>query len=362
PNDNDVRRLRLEPEFSSLFTNASFVRDPAYGKDVAELNEMMIALNGGNRPSNRVNAAAPSHKGHGKHYCVGQAWEPYRVRIFENRMDCSIEGWTTLVSFCVPKKTVTTKSLYKIDGCVGTAHNPTRSMYYSDSTKCNKNGWQHDFQLSTQGTKGSSGMHFLSVWEAFNPHRINVGPGGADFTSTGWGYYDYLPAYTIQYPITPSGVATIKPRLSKISKVHKRGLPVVLALELTIALAAVAYRALQYLQHDLYQSTAGALFERLGDHEEVREVAQGLMGRPVAVDVVRTQIVDGGFEGNLVTIQLTVDGHAAASVNLDERVHYGRAWIREALATSMMDRVPVTLIRGLDIESGRYRGYIYSPI
>lgn len=91
----------------------------------------------------------------------------------------------------------------------------------------------------------------------------------------------------------------------------------------------------------------------------VRSVAQGLYNRYVNIELIRTRIVPGGFEGNLVTIELRADGVTAATLMMDENVHYGQTWIREALNTSMMDRVIVLLVRVRDIDNGRYRGYIY---
>ncbi|KAF9384027.1 hypothetical protein CPB97_006002 [Podila verticillata] len=109
---------------------------------------MTAALNGGISRSNKAKAAVdPSHKSHGKHYCVGHARVPSRTRIFENSMDCNIEGWTTVMSFCIPKKTVTAANLLRVEGCVRSAENPRRSMYFSGIKDCNRDGWKHDFQM-----------------------------------------------------------------------------------------------------------------------------------------------------------------------------------------------------------------------
>ncbi|KAF9323487.1 hypothetical protein BG006_001401 [Podila minutissima] len=357
---SDARRLRLEPEFASLFTNASFVRDPTYQKDMAELHEMIAALNGGSSRSNKVKAAAdPSHKSHGKHYCVGQAWEPHRTRIFENRMDCDIEGWSTVVSFCIPKTIVTSSSLSRVEGCVGKAGSPTRSMYFKGHKDCNRDGWKHDFQLPVQDAKGP--VHFLEVWEAHYPFRMNVSPGGSDLVPSGWTYRAHIPAYTITYAMTPSGLKTIKPHLSKIVSIHKRGLgdSGVSYVELNITISAILVRALQYLVHGIYQATQGATIQRFTDINEVRSVAREFYDRTVNIELVRTHVAAGGFEGNLVTIELRADGVTAATLMMDENVHYGQGWIREALITSMMQRVTVMLVRVRDIPDGRYRGYIY---
>ncbi|KAI1288870.1 hypothetical protein EDD11_009611 [Mortierella claussenii] len=361
PSDDDARRLRLEPEFGSLFTNASFVRDPAYKKDLTELNEMVVALNGGIRRSNSAKAAAASpHDAHGRHYCVGNAWGPHRTRIFENRMDCNIEGWTTLVSFCVPKTIVKSKFLLKIDGCVGKAENPTRSMYFSDSKNCNRDGWSHDFSLATQTTKDLSGLHFLRVWQAWGPHRINFSPGGDNLTSSGWIYRDYIPAYTITYPTTPSGIETLKPILKKAVTLHKRILPILLSAVFTITMAAIAQQALEHLRHDAYNPAQGEVFQNFDDVEAVQSLSQELMGRRVPIQLTRGERVPGGFEGHMVTIHLVVNGSEGAIVSMDENVNFGRSWIREAILRSMMNREPVTLFRARDMNTHRYRGYLYS--
>ena len=359
-NDDDMRRMRLEPEFASLFTNASFTRDPAYKKDLAELNEMIAALNGGVRRSNSAKAAAAQqHSAHGRHYCVGYAWNPHRTRIFENRMDCNVEGWTTLVSFCVPKKIVASPSLPKIDGCVGKADNPRRSMYYSDSKNCDRNGWSHDFSLATQTTKDLTGLHFLMVWQAWEPHRIQFSHGGDDLTSSGWTYRSYIPAYTITYPLTPSGIQTARPLVKKAMALHKRLLPLLLAAAFSITMAALAQRALEHLQHDEYNPAQGDNFQAFDDIEAVRSLSRELMHREVPVRLRRTERVPGGFEGHMVTIQLFVDGMVGAIVSMDENINFGRAWIRQAITRSMMDRTPVTLFRGVDRDTGRFRGFLY---
>ncbi|KAF9372194.1 hypothetical protein CPB97_001403 [Podila verticillata] len=365
--DSDARRFRLEPEFASLFTNASFVRDPTYQKDMAELNEVISALNGGNSRSNsRTNkakaAADSSHKSHGKHYCVGHAWLPSRTRIFENRMDCDIEGWATVVSFCIPKKTVTAANLLSVEGCVARAENPTRSMYFSDVKDCNRNGWKHDFQMPVQSTKDLSRLHFVQVWEAADPHRMNVAGADVDLVPSGWKYRDYIPAYTITFPMTPSGLKTIKPHLSKIVSIHKRGLgdSNVSYIELNITISSILYRALQFLVHGIYTASQGSTIQQFTNIDEVRSVAREFYPhRTVNVELIRTHTTSGGFEGNLVTIELRADGVTAATLMMDENVHYGQGWIREALNTSMMQRVTVTLVRIRDLENGRYRGFIY---
>ncbi|KAG0336419.1 hypothetical protein BG000_006605 [Podila horticola] len=308
--DSDARRLRLEPEFASLFTNASFVRDPTYQKDMAELNEMISALNAGNGRSN-------------KEYRYGR----------------------------VPAQG---------EGCVGKAENPTRSMYFDVTKDCNRDGWTHDFQLPVQVQKIGP-MHSLNVWEAADPHRMNIVAPDLDLVPTGWKYRYYIPAYTISYPMTPSGLKTIKSHLSKIVSIHKRGLgdSDVNYLLLNATVSVILYRALHYLVHGIYTASQGSRIQQFNDIDEVRSVAQGLYNRYVNIELVRTRIVPGGFEGNLVTIELRADGVTAATLMMDENVHYGQTWIREALNTSMMDRVTVLLVRVRDIDNGRYRGYIY---
>ncbi|KAI9241256.1 MAG: hypothetical protein BYD32DRAFT_458059 [Podila humilis] len=359
--DSYERRLRLEPEFASLFTNASFVRDPTYQKDMAELTEVIAALNGGNSRTNKAKAAADSsHKSHGKHYCVGHAWVPSRTRIFEDRMDCDIEGWATVVSFCIPKTIATAASVFRVEGCVGKAENPRRSMYFKSNKDCNRDGWKHDFQLPTQDAKGA--IHHLNVWEAQNPFRMNVAAGDVDLVPSGWTYRDYLPAYTITFPMTPSGLKSIKPHLSKIVSIHKRGLgdDGVNYLVLNATISSILYRALQFLVHGIYTASQGSTIQQFTNIDEVRRVAHEFYPRrTVNVELIRTRTTPGGFEGNLVTIELRADGVTQATVLMDENVHYGQAWIREALNTSMMQRVTVLLIRIRDLEHGRYRGFIY---
>ncbi|KAI1288893.1 hypothetical protein EDD11_009563 [Mortierella claussenii] len=210
-NDDDYeRRLRLESEFASLFTNTS-ARDPAYKEGLVELNALSEALAGAKVTTD------PAHQPHGRHYCT---------------IDPS-------------------KILPKIDGGIGISHNPTRSMKYSDSSNYNRNGWTHDFGL----TKNLSGLNFLSVWDALDPHRINVADNGTDLTKSRWTYRDYIPAYTIVYPMTPVGLATLK--------LH---LPVV-----------------------------------VDDVQAVRELAQDHLHRMVNIEVIQAGAIAGGFEGNLLT-------------------------------------------------------------
>ncbi|KAF9977983.1 hypothetical protein BGZ73_004266 [Actinomortierella ambigua] len=140
---------------------------------------MVTTLNGDSDRFNNANAAAaPSHQSHGKHYCVGMAWNPFRTVIFENRMTCDTLGWTTMVSFCVPKNIVSSKSMFKVDGCVGVAHNPYRGMYFKGHKNCNRDGWTHDFELPLQDTTGP--IHHMFVWDAPNPHCMTFSPADED--------------------------------------------------------------------------------------------------------------------------------------------------------------------------------------
>ncbi|KAF9971772.1 hypothetical protein BGZ73_005179 [Actinomortierella ambigua] len=355
------RRLRNEPEFASLFTNASFVRDPEYQKNMADLKKMVVELNGGNSRSNSVdNAVAPSHKGHGKHYCVGAAYNPYRTIIFEDLMECNRQGWTTLVSFCIPKNIPTTlksNSLQRVEGCIGTASNPYRAMYFRDEKNCNRNGWTHDFQLPSIDLAGPS--HFVSVWEAFDPHRMNIGAGGDDFTKSGWQYRNHIGAFTISYPATPSGLEAIKLNLPKAIAINKRstdlfGMPPAIS----ITLAALAHLALQRFDRPSVPRLDVSVLDRFHDFPEVRAVARDLFNRGVAIELVRADTrPDSGM--NLVTLHLMADGRRVAVLALYEGYNYGAGRIREALNTSIMQRVPVVLMFGRDIMSGQHHIMMY---
>lgn len=130
-------------------------------------------------------------------------------------------------------------------------------------------------------------------------------------------------------------------------------------IELNADISLILYRALQYLVHGIYTASQGSRIQQFTDIEEVRSVAQGFYNRTVTLELIRTRVISGGFEGILVTIELRADGVTAATLMMDENVHYGQAWIRDALNTSMMNRVTVMLVRVRDVDSGRYRRYIY---
>ncbi|KAF9384028.1 hypothetical protein CPB97_006003 [Podila verticillata] len=201
----------------------------------------------------------------------------------------------------------------------------------------------------------------MQVWEAADLHRMNVARADVDLVPSGWKYRDYIPAYMISYPMTPSGLKTIKPHLSKIASIHKRGFGKDNANynELNAVVSVILYRALQYLVHGIYTASQGSRIQQFTDIEEVRIVARQVFAQPVTIELVRTRTIPGGFEGNLVTIELRADGVRAATLRMDENVLYGQAWIREALNTSMMGRATVMLVRVRDVNDGRYRGYIY---
>ncbi|KAG0228815.1 hypothetical protein BGW41_003264 [Actinomortierella wolfii] len=355
--DNEARRLRLEPEFASLFTNASFVRDPSYQKDMAELRRTVASLDGRN---NRVNAKGdiPSHEGHGKHYCVGMAYDPFRTFIFENRMECDIQGWTTMASFCIPKEFTTGKHIFKVDGCVGVAHGPTRSMYFKGHKNCDRNGWTHAFEMPVQDAKGP--VHFLRVWEAFEPHRMTVSSGGDDLTEKGWTLRTDIPAYTITYPMTPSGLKTIKPHLPKLISIHKRatGNNHMIRDPLRATIGNIIYRALQYLQYGLYHDGLGTEIQQFNAIEEVRRLLREYQEQSVDIRLVLSRRIPGGFENNLVVIELRAGRQLAAALMMDENIHYGESWIREGLSRSLMDREVYLLSRALDRDIGRYRGFL----
>ncbi|KAF9165619.1 hypothetical protein DFQ27_007761 [Actinomortierella ambigua] len=359
-NGHDQRRLRIEPEFASLFTNASFVRDPEYQRNLADLNKMVAELNGRNGRSNSVNAAvAPSHKGHGKHYCVGIAWNPARTIIFEDLMECNRQGWATLMSFCIPKDipSVKSKNAWRVEGCVGRAWDPYRAMYFRGQKNCNRDGWTHEFQLPSLDLAGPK--HFMNVWDAYNPHRMNVGSGGEDLSKSGWQYRSYITAFTITYPITPSGLEAIKSHLPKAAAIHKRLDPFSLgAIEIAITLTLVIHAALQKLQHGGVQQYDLAVLQRFHDFHEVRAVAQEYYGRFVNVElIIADRRPDSGM--TLVTLHLMADGLQAATVVLYEGLDYGQSWIREALNVSVMQRTTVLLMMIRDLTVGRNRGFLY---
>ncbi|KAG0046201.1 hypothetical protein BGZ83_008617 [Gryganskiella cystojenkinii] len=358
PNKEDMEMFRLNPELETLFTNASFTADPTYRKDLAELKGIVASLSGSTRRTNGVKAAAAKPDPHGRHYCVGYAFNPHRTRIFQNRMDCSIEGWTTLVSFCLPKTIKGTKSLPRVEGCVGIAQNPTRSMYFAEKS-CDRNGWTHDFSLVTQTTHDLNRLHFLQIWDAIDPHRMLLAGGGDDKTVNGWKYRNFLAAATITWPITPEGIKTLKPSLPTAVKLHKRILPIIFLGAFSIYLLVIAQRALEHLEHDAFHPTQGDVLQRFDDIADVQSVANEFLNRHVPVQLIRTDRVSGGFEGNMVTIRIVVDGIYGGVVSLDETINYGRAWIRQALVRSMLDREPITLFRIFDRNENRYRGYTY---
>ncbi|KAF9977982.1 hypothetical protein BGZ73_004265 [Actinomortierella ambigua] len=162
--------------------------------------------------------------------------------------------------------------------------------------------------------------------------------------------------------MTPSGLETIKPHLPKVVSLHKRG-----DLNapgnwfgLAATLAAVIVRATESLRIGMYSALMGTTVQQFTNIEEVRRVAQEFYPRrTIEIELVRTQSVPGGFEGNLVTLEMRADGLPKAIVMMDENVNYGPAWIRAAINTSLMERRSVALIRIRDVNAGRYRGYIY---
>ncbi|KAG0049034.1 hypothetical protein BGZ83_006133 [Gryganskiella cystojenkinii] len=328
--------FRRNPELETLFTNASFTADPTYRKDLAELNAMVASLSGSTRRINGVKAAAAKLDPHGRHYCVGYAFNPHRTRI---------------------SRTITgTKSLPRVEGCVGIAHNPTRSMYFTEKS-CSRDGWYHDFSLHTQTTHDLNRLHYLQIWDAPGPHRMLLSGGNDDKEGSGWNYRGFLAAATITWPITPEGIKTLKPSLPKAVKLHKRVLPIFFMVAFTIYHLVIAQRALEHLEHDAFHPTQSDVLQRFDDIADVRTVADEFLNRHVPVQLILTDRVSGGFEGNMVTIRIVVDGIYGGVVSLDETINYGRSWIRQALARSMLDREPITLFRVFDRNENRYRGY-----
>ncbi|KAF9110314.1 hypothetical protein BGX27_006520 [Mortierella sp. AM989] len=357
-NEDDLRRIQIEPEFATLFTNNSYVTDPAYKKEVKELKEMMIRLGGPLRANNRVGVAAVSHAGHGKHYCVGYAENPNRARIFENRMDCDIEGWYTIASFCIPPSTVNTKSLPRIDGCVGVAHNPTRTMYFHGFSNCDRNGWTHAFRMTVQD---STRPHFLSVWEAFNPHRMTVSAGGADFGQYGWTYRNHIPAYTITYPITPLGLKVVKPHVPKVVSIHKRNAVAVLP---TVGRISHLHLLREALEHLTFTSIPRGGFRQGLMNNQMRTLMAELGDSNVNIEIVRDLAAEMGFgfEANVAALNLVINNVVVGVIHLEEGITYTAAAIRGAFMHSLTRRTPITLFRAWAAEIGGFFEYLLAGI
>ena len=337
-----------------------------------KLSKRAISLGGGGSVVNgslnntRALAADDLYQSYqGIYYCVGQASDPPRVRIFKNRTDCNIDEFTTLVTVCEPKTVINSVSLPKINGCVGIAENPMRSIYYSDYSNCNRDGWKHDFTLSSQTTKGLVNMNFLLIWEAQKPQRMTFSPGGADLSSSGWTYRDFLGAYLITYPMTPSGLVAVKPNLKKAIAIYKRLSPLIDILgryPITMTMVALTKQSLEGLTYGIIKPGQAKTVQQIGDIDWVRKLAQELMGRKVPLELTKTEVIPGGFEGNLVTIQLWIDGfltgYPIAILSMDENINYGTTWVREALIRSMMNREPIVMYRAWDKEQNNYRGFL----
>ncbi|KAF9092396.1 hypothetical protein BGX29_010482 [Mortierella sp. GBA35] len=158
-------------------------------------------------------------------FCVGIAWNPTRVQIFNDRTSCDGNGWTTLYVFTAHKKKDDHYARRPI--CVGYDDSPDRSMLFAGRTACTVDAWKNDFSFyesgCVQGEAADGNCHYelTVVWEAFEPHRMMLYPL-YDGQRHGW-----QEAYSLTYrsrwrPATAIEAKMFKPHLQSHAKLHQR--------------------------------------------------------------------------------------------------------------------------------------------
>ena len=104
-------------------------------------------------------------------FCVGYATNPVRVRVFRNKMNCDVNGWSTLYTFTAYIK----KDAYLAPQamCTGISKDGKRSMFFSGKTTCAGGEWKQDFAFF----EAANIYTRVEMFQAMDPHRMMLYPG-----------------------------------------------------------------------------------------------------------------------------------------------------------------------------------------
>ncbi|CAO3568764.1 unnamed protein product [Mortierella alpina] len=281
--------------------------NPRPDYDPAAMKELSKVLGAGPQPSARSGRAS-SRKSISSTYCVGQAFNPHRIRVFKGMQS---------------------------------------HMIFPGETSCSKAGWKTAFVFWGPGCKNSQCQGIIAahesneLYQAYDPHRTMMYPY-YDGATHGWKFFGHITYHCRHELPNAEEAAYLKAVVPAILQNHKR-------------------QVVDDTEGD--RGLVNCVMEIVGlwDLDEVRKnMPQGTLiyakdvasFRPAAKDGGLTQYINSAridvqatLNSELANIQIQIGTHSYANVLIPTGVKIGARSIRCAFLESMQQTRTVTLHR-----------------
>ncbi|KAK3843123.1 MAG: hypothetical protein J3R72DRAFT_420665 [Linnemannia gamsii] len=284
-------------------------------------------------------------------FCVGLAFNPNRVQIFQDQTSCDGDDWKTLFVFSAFKKKDYSISRRPI--CVGHNNDPDRSMLFAGRSECAVDEWNTAFSFFESGgdldqsIEDSRSFESMVVWEAFEPHRMMLYPH-YDGEKNGWREASSLTYKSRWRPATYAEVKMLVPHIATHSLLHKRT-------DIHPPYDPATFRCAQALIVLWNYSQVSSSMPRTlrGDIDPQFNIDSRRHGFTHLTSMAYLRIQENKYD-HVAAVDVVVDGLVRASASIPYNTNLLVSGVQLALEESLRTGRPVPVIPHKDHERGDF--------